>query len=426
MKVALLGSGGREHALALKISQSKLLSKLYVIPGNPGTKALGENVNLNINDHEVIKNFCIENKIDFALVGPEQPLVDGLANLLRSNGIKVFGPDKGPAQIEGDKSFAKNLMKKYNIPTAAFEIFENEDYGDAIEYLKSAEYPLVVKASGLAAGKGVLICNNLEEALEGIEDCYKNNVFGEAGNKVVIEEFMVGQEASIFAVTDGKGYVLLPSAQDHKRIYDGDKGKNTGGMGAYSPAPVVTDEIVAEVKKNIVMPTLKALETEVGRYNGCLYCGLMLTDKGVKVVEFNCRFGDPEIQAVLPVTEGDFLKLLYSCALGEVDKAALSYNGGSAVCVVAASGGYPEKYEKGFEIKGIADAENDDVIVYHAGTKEKVGKIVTSGGRVLGITGISRSNNLIDCKTKAYVALKKISFKNIYYRKDIADKAIKN
>jgi len=424
MIVALIGSGGREHALALKISQSNLLKKLYTIPGNPGTKNLGENISINISDHETIIRFCEEKKVDLIVVGPEQPLVEGLADKLRKHNFKVFGPNKAPAMIEGNKAFAKNLMKKYKIPTAEFEIFEKLEYQNAIGYLEKRDYPLVIKASGLAAGKGVLICENLQDAKEAIDDCYNKNLFGEAGNTVIVEEFLVGPEASIFAVTDGIDYVLLPSAQDHKRIFDGDKGKNTGGMGSYSPAPIVTSSIIAEVEQNILIPTLAALEKEVGRYNGCLYCGLILTNKGVKVIEFNCRFGDPEIQAVLPLVEGDFLNLLNSAALEKISKYEINYSGGAAVCVVAASGGYPDNYEKGFEITGIDKINDNSVIVYHAGTTEYGGKLLTNGGRVLGITGVDKENDLKVCKTKAYTALDKIKFKNIFYRKDIADKAI--
>ncbi|MFC2134255.1 phosphoribosylamine--glycine ligase [Bacteroidota bacterium] len=426
MKVAIIGSGGREHALALKISQSDSLSKLFTIPGNPGTKSLGENISLNISDHDALLKFCKDEKIDLVVVGPEQPLVDGLADKLRANKINVFGPNQKSAMIEGDKVFSKFLMKKYNIPSADFEVFTKAEYKETINYLKKSDFPLVIKASGLAAGKGVLICEDMQAAENAINDCFNKSIFGSAGDSVVIEEFMVGQEASIFAVTDGNGYVLLPSAQDHKRIYDGDKGKNTGGMGAYAPAPIVTKDIIKEIENKIIIPTLNAISNEVGVYNGCLYCGLMLTNKGVRVVEFNCRFGDPEIQAVLPLVEGDFLKLLYSAALGNIDKAVVSYSGGSAICVVAASGGYPETYEKGFEISGLDAPFDNNVIVYHAGTKEIDGKIVTNGGRVLGITGVLKKNDLSSCKTITYGALEKIKFNNIHYRKDIADKAIKN
>ncbi len=425
MKVLLLGSGGREHAIAFKIAESPSLTELFIAPGNPGTALLGRNVNLSLSDSAGILEFCRENKIELVVVGPEQPLADGIADLLREAGIKVFGPNKNAAVIEGEKSFSKNLMKKYSIPTAAFEVFLKEEYPKAVEYVKKSSFPLVIKADGLAAGKGVLICPDLKSALEGLEDCFGRNVFGNAGSKVVIEEFMTGEEASIFAVTDGENYVILPSAQDHKRIYDGDEGKNTGGMGAYSPAPLVNDSLLKEAEEKIIAPTLAAMKNEGRTYNGCLYCGLMITPEGAKVVEFNCRFGDPETQAVLPLIEGDLLELFYSAASGKINKDSVKYSGGSAVCVVAASKGYPDAFEKGFEISGLDSVDKETVKIFHAGTKLDKGKIVTSGGRVLGVTAVIKENNLKACKELAYNALTKISFGNIYYRTDIADKGIK-
>lgn len=421
MRVVLLGSGGREHALAYKIAESKNLEKLYCIPGNPGMSNLGEN--LNISGNENICNFCIDNEIDLVVVGPEQPLVEGLADILRENNIPVFGPSKLAAQIEGDKSFSKSLMKKYNIPTAEFEVFDKSDYDKAVSYLATHDYPLVIKAFGLAAGKGVLICENFEEAQIALDECFKNNAFGDAGEKVIVEEFMVGLEASIFAVTDGNEYVILPPAQDHKRIFDGDKGKNTGGMGAYAPAPLITEELLKEIEDNIIAPTLNAMKSENMIYNGCLYAGLMITDEGPKVVEFNCRFGDPETQSVVTLVEGDFLELLHSAAIGKIDKSAVKYGGGSSVCVVAVSGGYPGKYEKGYSINGLSDLEDEEIIVFHAGTKEVDGDIKTSGGRVLGITSLLKENDLKSAKQKAYEGITKINFNNMFYRKDISDKA---
>ena len=423
MKVVLIGSGGREHALAYQISKSSTLTKLFIIPGNLGTQALGEN--LSIHGDDEIAEFCENNDIDLVVIGPEKPLVDGLANLLRLKGIKVFGPDSAAAQIEGDKSLAKWLMLKYNIPTAAFKVFIKSEYQLTIEYLKDVPYPKVIKASGLAAGKGVLICNNFDEAKSSVDDIFKNEIFGDAGDSLIVEEFMEGEEASIFAITDGLDYVCLPAAQDHKRIGDNDTGKNTGGMGAYAPAPVITNELKLRIEREIIRPTLEGLKKENRKFIGCLYCGLMITNQGPKVVEFNCRFGDPETQAVLPLLEGDFLKLLYSAASGKIDKEAIKYNGGSAVCVVAASKGYPDKYDKGFEISGLNKISSDDAIVFHAGTKKEGDNIVTNGGRVLGVTAVIDKNNLKLCKSKVYEALKKISYENIYYRTDIADKGIK-
>ncbi|MGK9368953.1 phosphoribosylamine--glycine ligase [Melioribacter sp. Ez-97] len=425
MKVAVIGSGGREHALALKISQSPLLEELFIIPGNPGTKKLGSNIALNPDDNDEIVDFCINQKIELAVVGPEKPLTNGLADALRSKGIKVFGPDKNAARIEGEKSFAKKLMEDFNIPTADFKVFTKDQYQDALHYLKSSRFPIVIKADGIAAGKGVIIADNFEDAKAAVDDCFLNSAFGSAGDKVVIEEFMTGQEASVFAITDGKDYVVLPAAQDHKRIGEGDTGKNTGGMGAYAPTPFVDDVMMREIEDTIIKPTIDAMRETGNQYVGCLYCGLMLTQEGPKVVEFNCRFGDPETQAVLPLLQGDFLKLLYSAASGTIEKTAVSYNGGSSVCVVAASKGYPGAYEKGKEIKGL-EIEDPQIIVYHAGTKEENGRIFTNGGRVLNITSVIKENNLIKAKQKAYEGLSKLYFDGIYYRKDIADKALKN
>ncbi|MCX6149968.1 MAG: phosphoribosylamine--glycine ligase [Ignavibacteriales bacterium] len=423
MNVALIGSGGREHALAYQISKSSSLDKLYNIPGNTGTESLGENISIKGNP-EII-NFCKSKEIDLVVIGPELPLVDGLANELRKNNIIVFGPNSEAAMIEGDKSFSKWLMKKYGIPTAGFKTFHKSQYDEVFNYLRKSPFPVVIKASGLAAGKGVLICNNKEEAEFAIKDIFLNEVFGSAGDSIVVEEFMFGEEASIFAITDGENFVCLPAAQDHKRIGYNDTGKNTGGMGAYAPAPIITQALLKEIEENIIFPTLSAMKKEDKTFSGCLYCGLMITSEGPKVVEFNCRFGDPETQVVLPLLEGDLLKLLYSAAVGKLEKEAVKYNGGSAVCVVAASKGYPDKFEKGFEIKGLEQFKSDNTIVFHAGTKRESDKIITNGGRVLGVTALTVENNLKFCKDKVYEAIKKIEFENIYYRTDIADKGIK-
>ena len=423
MNVLLIGSGGREHALAYKISQSSQLNSLFILPGNPGTDKLGENINIPLNDYDSILSFCKDKSIGLVVIGPEQPLVEGLGDFLRKNEIKVFGPNKNAAEIEGHKAFAKNLMRKYNIPTADFVEFSISESVNAIEYLKSCNYPCVIKADGLAAGKGVLICNNFIEAEKVIDEIFNKKVFGPSGDKIIIEEFLTGEEASIFAITDGDDFVCLPSAQDHKRIGDNDTGKNTGGMGAYSPAPIITQKLLAEIDEKIIVPTLRALKNENKKFNGCLYNGLMITSAGPKVIEFNCRFGDPETQAVLPLLNGDFLELLYSAANGNLNKNAVKYNGGSAVCVVAASGGYPEAYKKGFEIKGL-ESEDEGVVVFQAGTKMQGNKITTNGGRVLGVTSVVQGDNMKLAKQKAYNALSNIYFEGIYFRKDIADKAI--
>jgi phosphoribosylamine--glycine ligase len=425
MNVLLIGSGGREHALALALNKSKKLNKLFCAPGNTGTKNLGENVNLDIYSNDLI-DFCRINDISLVVIGPEQPLVDGISDKLRANGIKVFGPNQNAAEIEGNKAFSKNLMRNYGIPTAQFQVFTKSAHKIALNYLKSISYPTVIKASGLAAGKGVVICNDYKSAEKTLKEYFEDEIFGDSGKTVVIEEFLEGEEASIFAITDGDRFIILPASQDHKRALDGDKGKNTGGMGAYAPAKIIDSKLLEEIKSKIIRPTLKALYDENRKYIGCLYAGIILTKNGPKVIEFNCRFGDPEAQVVLPLLEGDILKLFYSAASEKLDINSVKYNGCTSVCVVAVSKGYPDNYEKGFEIKGInkfSDSEN--IIVYHAGTKDENDKIVTNGGRVLGITSVVNSDNLKLAKKEAYKALSKIRFKGITFRKDIADKGIK-
>jgi len=424
MNVGIIGSGGREHALALKITESPTANKLFILPGNPGTRFLGENVNINPSEQTKIVEFCKEKKIDLVVIGPEQPLVDGLANVLRENQINVFGPNKEAALIESSKHFAKKVMKEADVPTAKYLPFTSTMLEPAKEYIKSKKYPCVIKVDGLAAGKGVIICNNSSEAEAALELIFRDNVFRESGEKVLVEEFLIGEEVSVFAICDGNDFICLPASQDHKRIGDNDTGKNTGGMGAYAPAPIVTPQLFEQIKNRILYPVVRTLNKRNAGFIGCLYAGLIITEEGPKVIEFNCRFGDPETQVVLPIIKGDFLRLLYSAALGKIDKSAVEYNGGSSVCVVAASKGYPDSYNKGFEITGL-DEFRADVIVYHAGTKEVSGKSLTNGGRVLGITSVLPDFNLTLAKDLAYNALKKINFKNIYYRKDISDKAFK-
>lgn len=423
MNILIIGSGGREHAIALKLYEENNNHKLFIAPGNGGTVSVGENITLNITSNTEIIQFCQQNSISLVVIGPEQPLVDGLADILRQNNIATFGPNKSAARIEGDKKFSKNLMKDYNIPTAAFKTFSNKEYNEAIEYLENGKFPIVLKASGLAAGKGVIIANDLIEAKTALEDMMKNSVFGSAGDTVVIEEFLEGEELSVFVITDGTDYVILPPSQDHKRIGEGDTGKNTGGMGAYSPVPFVNDELIKEIETKVILPTLKGLRKNDSKFNGCLYCGLIKTKDGIKVIEYNCRFGDPEIQAVLQLIEGDFLELLQSTAIGKVNKDAVKYNGGSAICIVAASGGYPDKYEKGYKIEGISP--NSDILkTIHAGTSEKNGDIITSGGRVLNIVAVSSKNDLNECKRIGYSALEKVKYNNKYFRSDIGFKAL--
>ncbi|MCX6168028.1 MAG: phosphoribosylamine--glycine ligase [Ignavibacteriales bacterium] len=424
MKIVIIGSGGREHALALKIAECNSTEKLFIIHGNPGTQHVGENIQIDQDDHEMISKFCLECLIDLVIIGPEKPLIDGLADKLREDGIKVFGPSKKAARIEGEKSFAKNLMKEAKIPTASFEVFDKDNYDIAINYLNKSTYPAVIKADGIAAGKGVMIADTFEDAKEALKECFINCSFGSAGDKIVIEEFMTGHEASIFAITDGNNFILLPAAQDHKRVYDGDRGKNTGGMGAYAPTPFVTKNDLDYVANKIIEPTLRALREKGIPFIGCLYCGLMMTDSGPKVVEFNCRFGDPETQVILPLLDGNFVELLYSAASGKINKESVWYNGGASVCVVAASGGYPDKFEKGFIITGL---ENDfpNAKVYHAATKEVNTKIITNGGRVLSVSSFTKKNDLIEAKRISYDAISKINFDGMHYRKDISDKALK-
>jgi phosphoribosylamine--glycine ligase len=424
MNVVIIGSGGREHALALKITESPTPNKLYILPGNPGTRFLGENININPSEQNKIVEFCKEKNIDLVIIGPEQPLVNGLADILRENQINVFGPNKEAAQIESSKHFAKKVMKEAGVPTARYLPFTSSMLEPAKEYIKSKKYPCVIKVDGLAAGKGVFVCNDSNEAEDALNLVFHDKVFRESGEKVLVEEFLTGEEVSVFAICDGNEFVCLPASQDHKRIGDNDTGKNTGGMGAYAPAPIVTPQLFEQIKNRILYPVVSTLNKRNANFIGCLYAGLIITEDGPKVIEFNCRFGDPETQVVLPVLKGDFLHLLYTAALGKIDKAAVEYNGGSSVCVVAASAGYPDSFEKGFEINGL-DELRADIIIYHAGTKEENGKVITNGGRVLGVTSVLPDFNLMLAKDLAYKAIKNIIFKNIYYRKDISDKALK-
>ncbi len=425
MNVAVIGSGGREHAITYKLKESKELDELFIIPGNPGTDLLGTNVELDSSNHHVIIEFCKKHEIDLVVIGPEIPLVNGLADSLRADGIVVFGPNKDAAMIEGDKSFSKDLMKKYNIPTANFKVFTKNDFENTIKYLDEISYPTVIKASGLAAGKGVAICESKKEAEVYVHQCFNESLFGNSGEILVIEDFLEGEETSIFAITDGDDFVLLPASQDHKRRYDGDKGPNTGGMGAYAPAPLVTDKILNRISEKVIVPTLEAMKSEGRKYNGCLYAGLMIKDGEPSVVEFNCRFGDPETQVVLPIMDGDFLELINSSAKGSINKKAISTSNKSAVGVVAASEGYPGSYNKGLQISGIEKAENENLIVFHAGTKIENDILQTNGGRVLTVTSIS-DDSILSAKKSAYDALSKINFEGIVYRNDISDKAIKN
>lgn len=422
--VLIIGSGGREHALALKLSQSSSIEKLFCLPGNPGTKQVCRNIELNESSFDEILKLCIDEKIGLVIIGPEQPLVEGLADFLRNKNINVFGPSKYAAQIESSKSFAKQIMKEAGVPTAFYKEYFRKDIQTALDYLKNSDYPIVIKADGLAAGKGVIICEDFEQAKKTIESIFIENIFGQSGEKIVVEEFLSGEETSVFAITDGKDFITLPAAQDHKRIGDNDTGKNTGGMGAYAPTPLIDEKLISEIENKIISPVINKLNEIGNPFIGCLYAGLIITNDGPKVIEFNCRFGDPETQVVLPLLDGDFVELLYSAAIGNLNKNAVSYNGGSSVCVVAASAGYPDSFKKGFEIRGL-DIDDSEIIIYHAGTTEKDGKIFTNGGRVLGVTSVIKENDVIKARQKAYQTLGKIYFDGIYFRNDIANRVIK-
>ena len=420
MKILVIGNGGREHALVWKIAQSEKVTQIYCAAGNGGIRSLAECTPIKPTDIKALLQFALQNRIDLTVVGPEHPLTLGIVDLFQQHELNIFGPSATAAEIEGSKVFAKNLMKKYGIPTAAFASFTA--VADAKAYITDLNQPCVVKADGLAAGKGAIVCLTLQEALAAV-DTIKNEL-GEAGNSIVVEEMMEGEEASIFAVTDGTNYLLLPAAQDHKRIFDGDRGKNTGGMGAYAPAPVMTSTLLDRVKKEIIEPTIHAMANEGRKYQGVLYCGLMLTRGGPKVVEFNCRFGDPECQAVLPLIKSDIVDMFLSVVNQSISSYTLDVRQQSSVCVVMASGGYPDQYEKNKEISGLERITDENTLIFHAGTDLINGKVYSSGGRVLGVT--SYSEHLPDAIKKAYTAAKQIHFEKAYFRKDIGYRALKN
>ena len=417
MNILVIGSGGREHALYWKLLESPQTEQIYAIPGNPG---MGTSAAIALDDHAAILRFVKEHEIGLVVVGPEVPLMNGLVDELEAAGIRAFGPRANAAEIEGSKSFAKDLMKKYGIPTARYEVFTAAEPARA--YIRQEGAPIVVKADGLAAGKGVIVAMTEQEALDAVDAIMEDHSFGDAGARVVIEEFMEGEEASLLAFTDGTTIRPMISAQDHKRAYDGDRGPNTGGMGTYAPAPVMTPEMTERAVEEILKPTIAAMAKEGRTYRGCLYLGLMVTADGPKVVEFNARFGDPETQVVLPLLDSDLVAIMCACADGTLADVPIRWKDGAAVCVVLASGGYPGHYEKGQEIHGLADAEAMGALVFHAGTAMKDGKLVTNGGRVLGVVG--RGADISSAVDAAYAAAAKISFKDAYYRKDIAHRAL--
>ena len=416
MKVLIVGSGGREHAIAWSVAKSPKVDKIYCAPGNAGIAEFAECVNIKAMEFDKLVAFAKENAIDLTIIGMDDPLVGGVVDAFESEGLRVFGPRKNAAIIEGSKAFSKDLMKKYKIPTAAYENFTDPD--EAIKYLETAKMPIVLKADGLALGKCVLICNTLEEAKEGVKTLMLDKQFGDAGNEIVIEEFMTGREVSVLAFCDGKTIKCMTSAQDHKRAKDGDQGLNTGGMGTFSPSPFYNDEVEAFCEKYVYQSTIDAMASEGRPFTGILFTGLMITEDGPKVLEYNARFGDPEAQVVLPRMKNDIIDVMEACIDGKLSDVELEFEDNAAVCVVLASDGYPEKYDKGFEIKGLDTfKDKDGYYVFHAGTKFDGDKIVTNGGRVLGV--VAKGENLKAARANAYKATEWIDFANKYKRNDI-------
>ena len=419
MKVLVVGSGGREHALCWKIAQ-RPDTEVYVAPGNIGMVDVATLVNIKVDDIAGLVDFAKAEGIDLTVVGPELPLTLGIVDAFQEAGLACFGPNKAAAKLEGSKAFSKELMKKYGIPTAAFDTFTDVEKAKA--FVDEIGVPCVVKADGLAAGKGVIICMTREEADKAIEDMLTDHAFGDASATIVIEEYMVGPEVSVLAFADGKTVLPMVSAQDHKRIFDGDKGPNTGGMGAYSPAPVYNEALSAEVNKTIIEPTIAAMAAEGTPFTGILYTGLMLTEKGPRVLEYNVRFGDPETQPIMVRMKSDIVELFQACVDGKLDEAALEWHDEAAVCVIMASGGYPASSEKGVPIHGLDDIAAEEAIVFHSGTAEKDGEIVTNGGRVLGVT--AKDATIKGAIDKAYAAVEKINFDHMQFRRDIGARAL--
>lgn len=422
MRVLMIGGGGREHTLIWKIAQSPLVDKIYCIPGNAGISELAECEKMDVEGElQPMAQFAIDKKIDLTFIGPENPLANGIVDHFESLGLNVFGPTKAAAEIESSKVFSKYLMNKYGIPTAESEVFDDAE--KAMAYIRKIGAPIVIKADGLAKGKGAIVCHELQEALDAIKLIMVDREFGEAGDKVLVEECLVGEEASFIAFTDGKNIVPMSSSQDHKPIYDGDLGPNTGGMGAYSPAPVVTDEIHDLIMESVMQPTVKGMAAEGRPYKGVLYAGLMIANGNPKVIEFNARCGDPETQAVIPRLKSDIVPVIQACIDGTLDKIQLEWTAGSAVCVAMASGGYPMKYEKGKVISGLDNANAmENAMVFHAGTAKDGDKVITNGGRVLGVTALG--DNIKEAIDTAYKAVDKISFEKAYCRTDIGHRAL--
>lgn len=423
LNVLLIGSGGREHAMAWKLSQSPLLGRLYIAPGNPGTKQHGSNIDLDSSDFEAVEKTVKNYDIDLVIVGPEQPLVDGIEDELTKKGILVFGPSRAAAQLEGSKSFAKEFMEREGIPTAGYRTFTSSEFDKAKSYIKKKnKYPVVLKADGLAGGKGVFICMDEQEVTHRLDQLSQNSLKG-AASSLVVEDFMEGEEASVFVISDGTSYKVIHNAQDHKRIGEGDTGLNTGGMGAYAPAPLLTGKLKEQIEEKITRPTINGMKNAGNPYKGILYIGLMITDNGPKVVEYNCRFGDPECQVILPPLKSDLLQLILSASEGRLhEEEEIKISEEFYCTVVLASGGYPTEYQKGKEITGL-DGVDDDALIFHAGTTEKNGKLLTSGGRVLNIVG--KGTTLQQAIDHAYTNVKAVSFEDYYYRRDIGKKGLR-
>ena len=420
MKILVVGGGGREHTLVWKLRQSSKVKKIYCAPGNAGINQLAECVPISATDIQGLLQFADKKNIDFTIVGPEMPLVAGIVDTFQAQGLTIFGPSQKAAALEGSKIFAKYIMDKYKIPTAGYKKFDNVDR--AKSYIKKVSFPLVIKADGLAAGKGVIVCYQQSEALAVLDRIMVKRVFGDAGQKIIIEEYLVGEEASLLVLTDGIDYIPLVAAQDHKPIFDGDKGPNTGGMGAYAPASVVDDNMLQSICDKIIAPTIKAMALEDRPYRGVLYAGLMITKDGPKVVEFNCRFGDPEAQAILPLIKSDLTDVLVACSTGEIKSQKVETLHKFAVAVIIAAGGYPGKYQKGKVILGLDRKFDDSILIFHAGTKLVNGNYITNGGRVLAVTAVAET---VEASIKkAYQAVRKITFDGAYYRKDIGFKAV--
>jgi phosphoribosylamine--glycine ligase len=420
MQVLVIGGGGREHALVWKIKQSPKVEKIFCAPGNAGTAELAENIPIAADDIKGLLKFALKKRIGLTVVGPEQPLVKGVVDQFEEKGLRIFGPNARAAELEGSKSFSKDIMKKYGLPTAEYKTFNSA--ASAAKYIENKNCPLVVKANGLAAGKGVLLCQTADEALAAVDSIMGKRLFGEAGDQIVVEEFLEGEEVSVLVFSDGQSVLFMDSAQDHKAAYDGDKGPNTGGMGAFSPAPIFTEKMRQKVRDKIMLPMIRAMQQEGRPYKGILYAGLMLTKTGPQILEFNARFGDPETQPLLVRMDSDIVPIFEACIDGTLDECPLKWKNESSVCVVMAAKGYPDSYEKGKRISGLKDANAlPGVVVFHAGTKEQDGEVLTQGGRVLGVTAIG--DDTATAISRAYEAVEKIEWNGIHYRKDIGHRA---